>query len=248
MDEQTKKTLSDEVNQIIRDRRESINNNYPTVRTAYRDSYDWPEMDPLRHEISLCLIFGLNQAAITLTNHMLESLLKNALIIHDSKIDSADAPPVSDAPVESFVALTKPASEKYAANDLGDNINRACSVGLITKDQKKDLHEIREKHRNAYSHSDKEKTFGDSTVSAQGVRLEADKLSANQPELARIADLIFAHGVMQAKQAEREAIPYFLYMDGLVRQIREKIFGPPDIDGGGAPGPANSNQEEHPTT
>jgi len=47
-----------------------------------------PELDVIRHEVCLCLIFHLNQAAIALTNHLLESFLKYSLIFLDYKKQS----------------------------------------------------------------------------------------------------------------------------------------------------------------
>jgi hypothetical protein len=238
---------SNEVNEIVKSRAEFINRNYLAVRKSYQDGYDWPELDPLRHEISLCLIFGLHQAAITLTNHLLESLLKNALIVHGTKLDHGDQEKRKSNAVESFVALFRPARKKFAANDLGDNINRACSAGLIDKDQKKELHKIRDGLRNAYSHSDKDKTFGEQTIHTQAMHLEDGKFIVEQRESTRLAELLLAHGLAQAMQAEQEAIPYFLYMDQLARQIREKLFGPVDKNGGGADGESQDDEPRKPS-
>jgi len=233
MDKERQGLLTQEVNKIIKSRIEFINRNYPAVRDAYENHYDWPDMDTLRHEVCLCLIFGLHQAAITLTNHLVESLLKVALITHDTKPELNEGTPKSHS-IESFVALFRPARKKYGTNDLGDNINRACSAGLITKDQKKDLHEIRDRIRNPYSHSDKDKAFGERRTHAQAFRIENDKLIAEDPENPQLADLIIAHGLAQSMQAKEEAVPYFLYMDRLVRQIRKKLFGPSAKNSGGA--------------
>jgi hypothetical protein len=211
------------------------------------DKYLWPELDPLRHEISLCLIFGLHQAAITLTNHMLESLLKNALIVHDTKLEHGGQGKRKSNAVESFVARFRPARKRFATNDLGDNINRACTAGLIDKEQKKELRKIREGLRNAYSHSDKDKTFGDQKISTQAMHVEDGKFVVERPESTRLAELIIAHGLAQAMQAEQEAIPYFLYMDGLARQIREKLFGPIKHNGGGAKSKSQDDETTRPT-
>jgi hypothetical protein len=98
-------------------------------------------------------------------------------------------------------------------------------MGLITKTQKKELHDIRESIRNAYSHSDKDKAFGEQRIPAQAVRFEDGKLIVEQQETPQLAELVIAHGLAQAMQAREEAIPYFLYIDTLVRQIRDKLFG-----------------------
>jgi hypothetical protein len=104
MDKERQELLTQEVNKIIKSRIAFINRNYPAVRDAYQNHYNWPEMDTLRHEVCLCLIFGLHQAAITLTNHLVESLLKVALITHDAKPELNQSTHKSHS-IESFVAL-----------------------------------------------------------------------------------------------------------------------------------------------
>jgi len=224
MDEELKKQIIDEMNSVVKSRISFINQNYVHVRNSYKTGYYSPELDPLRHEICLCLIFGLNQAAITLTNHFFETLFKFALIIKDSKLHDT-SPETSSPTVDSFIKTIEPAFDKYNSKDLGDNINRACTLGLVTKEQKKELQQFREDFRNAFSHSDKEKTFRDGTIPAQAISVEGDQLKTGNVEETDITKLIFAQGILQADQAKVEAIPYFLYMDNIARQILKKLFG-----------------------
>jgi hypothetical protein len=223
MDEETKKLYEEEVNTIVKSRVDSINLFYPHVRKAYRNSYEWPEIDPIRVEICLCFVFGFCQAATTLTNHLFETLFKIALITHDTisnKIpDNSESPTVS-----SITQQIAPAFDKYNPEKLVQNIDRACTIGLITKDQKKELHELRNDFRNAYSHSDKNKIFRGVTVPAQAIRLGKQGFEVGDVEQTDVAKLIFAHGMLQVKQSSEEALPYFLYMDGIARQIRGKLF------------------------
>ena len=144
--------------------------------------------------------------------------------------------------------MFRPARKKYGSNDLGDNINRACTVGLITKEQKKELHEIRERIRNPYSHSDKGKAFGDQRIPAQAIRIDHGKFVAEQPENPQLAELIIAHGLAQAMQAKEEAVPYFLYMDRIVRQIRGKLFGSANKKSGSASDSPKQDNEKESTT
>jgi hypothetical protein len=94
MDEKERQTVIGELKAIIEERQSVMWQNYLLVREPYRTEYDFPELDPLRHEVALCLIFGLPQAAITLTNHLLESLLKFALI-YDYALKNLPNPPPS---------------------------------------------------------------------------------------------------------------------------------------------------------
>lgn len=227
MDEELKKQIIDEINSVIKSRISSINRNYVQIRDAYKNGYHLPELDPLRHEICLCIFFGLDQAAITLTNHFFEALFKFALINKESELQKAkkESGPPS---VASFIKTIESAFDKYNSKDLSNNIDRACTIGLITKEQKKELQRLRDDFRNAYSHSDKEKTFRDGTIPAQAISLEGDQLTAGSVEEADVAKLIFAHGILQVNQANVEAIPYFLYLDKVARQVIKKLFG--DLD------------------
>ena len=120
-----------------------------TVADVFENEYGWPEVDSVRSEICKCLICGLYQAAITLANHLLESVLKKALIIDESaknKTEQSDITNVFDD-----------ATEKYANKNLDFTINQACRKGLINKEEKNILHGFREQYRNAFSHADPQK-------------------------------------------------------------------------------------------
>jgi hypothetical protein len=71
----------DRINQFIDELNQTIAPNYQITKEIFNREYGYPELDPLRDEICKCLICGLYQAAITLTNHLLESSLKKCLAI-----------------------------------------------------------------------------------------------------------------------------------------------------------------------
>lgn len=226
MDEATRKKWMEEANKILKERIKYMQVYYPAVRDAYQNHYDWPNLDTLRDEISVCVMLGLFQAAITLTNHFMESLLKNALITKESKVKAPDDAVVKGQVIDSLVNHFADAIKKYDNADLSNNINQACSLGLITKKQKKQLHAFRKQFRNAYGHSDKNKTFGDLTVPMKGIQLENDMLRLDQEAKPFVAALPIGQSIIQAMQAKAYAPDYFLYMDNLTRQIRVKLFGP----------------------
>lgn len=70
------------------------------------------------------------------------------------------------------------------------------------------------------------KTFGKSTMPVSGVRLENNKFVADEQSEPEIAKLLIGQGLVQAMTAQNEAPKYFLYIDKLAREIREKLFGP----------------------
>ena len=228
MNEEKKKAI--EVDEIIQSRFEFIKRQYPHIREAYNNHYEWPELDPLRDEICLCIMFGLCQAAITLTNHLFESLLKYALIISDGKKNKQKEEEIKGRVVSSVEEKYEEGINQYSDLNLSDTINRACTLGLITKKQKKQLHVFRNKFRNAYGHSDKQKTFGKSTMSVTGVKLENEKFKVDEKLEPEISKFLIGQGIVQAMTAQSDAPKYFKYIDSITREIREKLFGPIDQD------------------
>lgn len=67
--------------QFVNELNVSINGNYELIKNNFNIEYGHPELDPLRSEICKCIICDLHQAAITLTNHLLESSLKKCLVM-----------------------------------------------------------------------------------------------------------------------------------------------------------------------
>ena len=204
---------------------QALPHNYGRVRFAYQNPYSVPDLDPLRHEGCLCLMFGLNQSAITLTNHMLEKLLKTALIhqysLQQEDHDNPPDPPSADAMAD-YLAEGK---AMYANNDLSTNINAACSRGLVTKEEKRELHEIRDRLRNAFGHADPDKTFGDSEVDVQALRFSDDgRVILGAKESPKVADFLIPAGIIQVQIANQIGPEYFLYVDGLARRIFDKLY------------------------
>lgn len=199
--------------------------NYSKIRNAYHQEYGWPEFDPLRYEITLCLLCGLNQAAITLTNHLLEGLLKYALIYHHSLLNEKKNSAVEGRAVDALEEFTAEGVRLYGANVLGKNINIACSQGLLTRPEKKQLHEFREAFRNAYGHADKKKTFGEAAVPIQAMGVKKGLILGDQSKVQGIASFPTIQGLVQAMQAERHAFPYFSYVDILAREILNNRLG-----------------------
>lgn len=215
--------INTELKEITDYRIEILKSNYEAIRYIYNNEYDWPELDPLRHEICLCYMFGFYQAVMTLTNHFLESMLKYALIInHPVK----NKPKKTNSVINYFIERYKEGYEKYGNSDLYQNINAACKQGLITKNEKKQLHNIRKQFRNAYGHADKEKTIGDTKTPMQSVKVNEKGIEIKGTMITKIHEMIIGQGIFQVTHAEQNALNYILYIDKITREIRSKIFGP----------------------
>ena len=210
---------------LIEELNTNIPNNYGIVAEAFENEYGWPEVDPVRNEVCKCLICGLHQAAITLTNHLLESVLKKALIIDESvknKTEQCDITNVFDD-----------ATVQYAGENLCKNIERAYTIGLITEKEKETLHNCRKNYRNAFSHADPRKTFaGNSTPATILTTKDLDnpevffkKVFADKPNTTLSAENnVIIQGLIQSIKAEQEAASYFLTIDGVIRDLCSKLF------------------------
>ncbi len=224
LDVDKSKKFTEEIQEIIESRHSSIEKHYIIIRDVYQEKYDWSLLDPLRHEICICIMFGLCQAGITLTNHLLESLLKNALIIKHAKNIKQTKGEIKGRIITSLEEKYKEAIKLYDNKNLNHNINRAFTVGLITKEQKKDLHDFRNRFRNAYSHASKNKTFEGATVPVTGINLNEGRIETDESKNVNIAGFLVGQGIFQWKISQELGPQYFLYIDSLVRQIKNKIF------------------------
>jgi len=216
--------MNKELNEIILERKQHIELNYPKIRNALRTAYHWPEFDYLRIEIGLAITFGLHQAALVLTNHCLESLMKYTLIYHHSQQQDIKETNVEGRAIDSMKEFTEDGADKYDDIDLKNSIDLVRKRGLITKQQHKQLQEYRIRFRNAYSHSSKKNTFGDLSIPVQALHIDQDGIKQDQSKITKIIDLLVVQGDAQKQIAERDALGYFLYMDSLTREIFKKLF------------------------
>jgi hypothetical protein len=131
--------------QFVDELNKTIPSHSELIKNIFNSEYGYPELDPVRDEICKCIICGLYQAAITVTNHLLEQSIKTCLIFKHSIENKKDGTDVFD--------ICKDGIKKYDGINLSNAINCACAVGLITKEQKQLLHQLREDFRNAYSHA-----------------------------------------------------------------------------------------------
>jgi hypothetical protein len=190
---------------------------YEKIRVAYLLDLHG-KYDQLREEICHCITFGLFQASITLTNHLLELVLKDSLIFDDSKLYKLSSLKESE---KNYLE----AIEKFDGMVLYETIELAHASNIITDSELAQLHIYRNSFRNAYGHAQKSKIFGDETIPLALGSLTGSK----ETEIAapKVSSMIFLHGEIQSRKASIDAIPYFLYVDKIL--IREEIKRAPEI-------------------
>jgi len=194
-----------------------IQQNYSSIHHIYINEYNYPELDSVRDEICKCIIFGLNQAAITLTNHLLESALKKCLIynytIKNKQLGKNDLEEIFKE------GISKYDNEK---SDLSKSINAACTNGLITKKQKSILHHFREKYRNSYSHASSQKTFGNLKIPGKLISSVNETFKPTENNLT-VTDIPIIQGIVQSIIASNDSLPYFNSVDEIIRDVLNKL-------------------------
>lgn len=227
MSKEKDQILVDELKEILNEREGRIFENYQIVRNEYKKEYGWPELDTLRYEAALAIIFDLNQAAITFVNHMLEALLKTSIGYFDAFEDfkKGNQDVQDDKSIKSMIDQLSPSFKNVDGKNLNNTIDMAFERSLITNSQRDQLHIYRQTLRNAYSHADKKKTFGDMEIPIQGFHMNEDyEFEMESKTDQKVSDLPFVQGIAQYYHAKENAIQYFKYVDSLARQIRELIF------------------------
>jgi hypothetical protein len=210
--------------QFVEELNKTMFSKYQIIKDVFETEYGYPELDPIRNEICKCIICNLNQAAITLTNHLLEKSLKHFLIVKYSKENKREDTKIDD--------VFKDGIDRFDTCDLEKSINMACTQGLITKEQKKLLKKFKDDFRNPYSHASAKEIFKDMPIKGKSISLIEGE--SGEVLLKRIFDdsteylmpakyLLPAQGIVQYCIAQRDSVPYFVQVDNIIRNITQKM-------------------------
>lgn len=196
--------------------RRQAKENLANIKTQLNTEYGLPELEMLRIEACFCIIQGHWQGAICLSNILLEAFLKLALVYSNVGETKEKAQPLSRL----LASLSTPV-QKYMQMKLNDTINVACKQGLINGTTKKELHEYRERFRNAFFHADMQKMFGDQTTPVTGLDFGEREIEHNDVAIRSLPLLL---GEALWHNAQSNAIPYFMRVDALIRETMPKVF------------------------
>lgn len=127
---------------------DSLNKNFDEYSKYFDfELYVFPELGTFIFEINKCLILGFNRAAITLTNHLLERVLKLSLIYNETGI--------GPKPIETWESVFSDPNKKYTSIKLANSIEKCKKEELLTQSEKDILiSTIRTLMRNGFSHAD----------------------------------------------------------------------------------------------
>lgn len=198
----------------------SIDSNYEKIKFQLENPYISSEFDLLREEICKCILFDLNQAAITLTNHLFENFFKTMLEFQEGIKVSKENKRID------IGQMFEESVKTYDNINLEKSLNIACSKGIITKEHKGVLKKLKDKYRNPYSHAIKEKIFEDDELIGVHINLkpELGENPFSKPKNYKIKYNPTLHGVFQAIKAKQEAIEYFSQLDEIIRATFKKFY------------------------
>ncbi|HEY9176437.1 MAG TPA: hypothetical protein VIN07_02040, partial [Flavipsychrobacter sp.] len=205
--------VSSEIKELINRLSSNIARNHLKITEILNDKIEM-DLTDLRDEICYCILCGFNQAAITLTNHFLERLLKLALIEKETGIRFVD---LSEEQEEKYNRVCT----KYDSKNLHDTINICCTQGLITKDIKKNLIVYKEQFRNAFSHASAEKTFKGLKVPLAMGKFE-NPTEIVQREVT-VSNYPLLYNIMQQNIADTKAFPYFKEVYSTLKYIDSRL-------------------------
>ncbi|MEW6236498.1 MAG: hypothetical protein AB1656_14015 [Candidatus Omnitrophota bacterium] len=190
--------------------------NLVEIEHQLNTEYGLPELEMLRVENCFCIIQGHWQGAVCLTNILLEAFLKLALVYSNTS-DTEE----KDQPFSRFLNSLSAPVQKYMQMTLNDTINTASKQGLINDTTKKELHEIRERFRNAFFHAEMKSMFGDQTTPMSCADFRTGEIQHDNVAI-RSLPLLLGEALWQIAQAN--AIPYFKKVDALIRETLPKVF------------------------
>lgn len=197
---------------------ENLNKNFPQFSKYFEFRLEvFCEFNTLIFEINKCLILELDRATITLTNHMLERLLKLTLIYNEVGIGPIEIDKWSET-------FEKP-NANFGTIDLGNSIERCKKIGLITDQEKKYLFDtIRVLLRNGFSHADSSnilKKLPDETLMYQGSfsnpNVELKEVFINQKTMPTF------QAIQMEDFAKNSSHPYFDFVFNLIFRIEKRL-------------------------
>jgi len=213
--------MDKELNEIVNGVLMSVNlDRYESIRDLYDIDIRYPELQTIYYEILQCITFGFYLAAITLTNHLLEQILKKLLTYHDSKSQVRNTGEDFE-----FVNEIKRSADKYRENNLGKNIELAFKAGLITSLEKKILNEVKDDFRNAYSHAETGKLYKDEIAVIEEIKdpniLLEGRSGPKSEEFQKNLPMFEFYFIR--KHAEQNCIPYIRNLITIILSSMQRL-------------------------
>ena len=197
---------------------EKLNANFPQ-HSKYFDFefYVFNELGGIIFEINKCLILEFHRASITLTNNLLERLLKLSLIYNEAGI--------GPKPVEDWSSAFEEPNARYSSIPLGNSIEKCRKLDLITENEKVFLFDtIRELMRNGFSHADSTKIL--SGIPDEITMFQGSFSSPTDIKPVNVNQKItpFMQAIHVENFAKENASNYFDYVYELIKKIDQRLI------------------------
>ena len=172
-------------------------------------------LNPILDQACDCLLIKADIAAITLTNFLVERTLKLAVTIREGNGKTYS----SDIPLEQ---VFKEEIEMYDNKKMEQTINRAKSLGIITKDESKFLKKCRVKYRNPFSHAELQTILTGSTVTTYEASLFNPTDIVEREVNLSTTPLFQDWGL--AQYCKKHSFDYFIEIFVLARKIEKRLL------------------------
>jgi hypothetical protein len=197
---------------------EKLYKNYPELSKYFEFKLEiFFELQTMIYEINKCLILEFHRATITLTNHLLERLLKIALIYNEVG--------VGPIPTDQWNSVFEEPNKIYGSIDLGNSIEKCKKLGLISAEEKVILFDtIRDLLRNGFSHADSSKIL--SNLPNDSKAFEGNLLNPTDIKEVTINQKVipFLQALQMENFAKTTAKDYFDFVFKLIFQIEKRIL------------------------
>lgn len=198
---------------------EKLDKNFPELSKNFDFRFKiFSEFNTLIFELNKCLILELNRASITLTNHLLERLLKLALIYNESGF--------GPTPLEEWNEKFGEPTKKYNSISLGNSIELCKKKNLITDSEKNILfNTIRVLMRNGFSHADSTYILANIPDETPMYVGNLKRPNDNLKEIGVNQKIIPTFQAIQMESfAKENAKPYFHFVFDLTHKIENRII------------------------
>jgi hypothetical protein len=163
-----------------------------------------------------CLVIDAHFASITLSNHILERLLKIALIYNDSLHEGQEA--------------SIKAYNKYQGMALRASITNCFNKKLIDLEEKKFMEDfINDLVRNGFSHSSFENVLGKNSHKIPAVMGNIYSPEIKEVEIDRRHFIAISEAQME-QFAKKHAFGYYKYLHGLIEHLGNSIKPNEDLE------------------
>ena len=196
---------------------DSLNKNFRS-RSKYFDFqfYSFSELGLVVFEINKCLILELYHASITLTNNLLERLLKLSLIYNEVGI--------GPKPIENLSSIYEEPDKKYSSISLGNSIEKCRKHGLISETEKVFLFDtIRELMRNGFSHADSSKILNGLPEETTMFNGSFSNPTEIKPVKLNQKVIPFIQAIHIENFAKGNAANYFEYVFELIKKMDQRL-------------------------